>query len=102
MNIKKTANSLINFVIRRTAEIFGLLILVSGFFLFLALLSYSPEDPNFIFPDNREISNLLGFKGSFTADLFLQSIGFIAYLFYFNLITTGIKNVRIKKFFLNI
>ncbi len=100
MNIKKTANFLINFTVKRLAEIFGLLIFIMGFFLLLSLLTYSVEDPNFIFPDNREINNLLGFKGSFTADLFLQSVGLIAYLFSFTLIITGINIVRIKDFFL--
>ena len=33
--------------------------------LLFALITYSPEDPNFIFPDNTEIKNLLGFQGSF-------------------------------------
>ena len=51
MDIKKTANSLIIFTARRLAEIFGLFILFSGLLLFIALFTYSPEDPNFIFPD---------------------------------------------------
>jgi len=65
MDIKKTANLFINFTLKRLAEIFGLIIFSSGILLFLALLSYSPDDPNFIFPDNLEIRNILGFQGSF-------------------------------------
>ena len=49
MNIKKTANLVINFAIKRLAEIFGITIFIAGVFLFLSLISYSPEDPNFIF-----------------------------------------------------
>ena len=49
--------------------------------LLASLLTYSPEDPNFIFPDNTEIKNLLGFQGSFISDLLFQSIGLISYLF---------------------
>ena len=67
MNIKKTASLLLNFTIKRLAEIFGiviffsglaLLIALTGLMLFLALITYSPNDPNFIFPDNTIIENL--------------------------------------------
>ena len=75
MNIKKTADLLINFAIKRLAEILGLTIFIVGIMLLLALASYSPEDPNFIFPDSTKIKNLLGFNGSFISDLFFQSIG---------------------------
>ena len=37
MNIKKTANLLLNFTIQRLAEIFGILISLAGVMLFLAL-----------------------------------------------------------------
>ena len=85
MNIKKTANLLLNFIIKRLAEIFGVLIFVSGAMLLVALLTYSPEDPNFIFPDNTVIKNILGFQGSFISDLFFQSVGLISYLISFTL-----------------
>jgi len=68
--------------------------------LFLTLLSYSPDDPNFIFPDNAEIKNILGFKGSFISDFFLQSFGFGSYLISLTLVITGINIFRIKEFFL--
>ena len=100
MNIKKTANLLLNFAIKRLAEIFGLIILISGAILLVSLITYSPEDPNFIFPDNTEIKNLFGFKGSFVSDLFFQSVGPIAYLISFTLIISGINIVKIKEFFL--
>ena len=91
MNIKKTSNLLINFAIKRLAEIFGIVVFVSGSLLFLTLLTYSPDDPNFIFPDNTEIKNILGLQGSFISDLFLQSFGFISYLISLTLIITGIN-----------
>ena len=100
MNIKKTANLLINFTIKRLAEIFGLIIIFSGLSLLVALLSYSPEDPNFIFPNNTEIKNILGFKGSYISDLFFQAIGLAAYLVSLTLIVTGINIFRHKEFFL--
>ena len=100
MDIKKTANSLLNFALKRLAEIFGIFIFVIGSLLFLALITYSPEDPNFIFPDNKEIKNLLGFQGSFISDLFFQSVGLVSYLISLTFILTGINIFRFKEFFL--
>ena len=100
MNIKKTADLVINFTINRLAEILGIIIFISGVMLLVALVSYSPEDPNFIFPENTEIKNLLGFHGSFVSDLFFQSVGLIAYLLSFTLIITGINIFIKKEFFL--
>jgi len=100
MDIKKTANLLLNFAAKRLAELLGSLISVGGVLLLIALISYSPDDPNFIFPKNTEIKNLLGFNGSFVSDLFFQSVGLISYLISFTLILTGINIVRSKEFFL--
>ena len=100
MNIKKTANLLLNFAIKRLTEIFGIVVFIIGLLLLTALISYSPDDPNFIFPDNTKIKNLLGFYGSFTSDLFFQSVGLIAYLISFTYIITGINIFRVKEFFL--
>ena len=100
MDIKKTANLLLNFTIKRIAEIFGIFIFVIGCLLFIALITYSPEDPNFIFPVNKEIENLLGFRGSFISDLFFQSVGLVSYLISLTFILTGINIFRLKEFFL--
>ena len=100
MNIKKTASFLLNFAIKRLVEIFGILIFLIGLMLLISLFTYSPEDPNFIFPENTQIKNLLGFKGSFTSDLFFQSVGLISYLISFTFIFTGINIFRTKDFFL--
>ncbi|MDC0926460.1 DNA translocase FtsK [Candidatus Pelagibacter sp.] len=100
MNIRKTANLLLNFAIKRLAEIFGILISLAGGLLFLSLITYSPNDPNFIFPENTKIQNLIGFQGSFVSDLFFQSVGLIAYLIPFTLIITGINIFKSKDFFL--
>ena len=100
MNIKKTANLLLNFTIQRLAEIFGVIISLAGVMLMLALITYSPNDPNFIFPENTKIENLMGFQGSFTSDLFFQSVGLMAYLIPFTLLITGINILKTKDFFL--
>ena len=55
MNIKNTVSLLTNFLFKRLAEIFGIIIFGSGIFLLIALLTYAPEDPNFIFPENTKL-----------------------------------------------
>ena len=102
MDIKKTANLLLNFAIKRLAEIFGLFIFAAGALLLTALITYSPEDPNFIFPENTEIKNILGFQGSFVSDLLFQSVGLVSYLISFTFMLTGINIFRFKEFFLMI
>ena len=100
MNIKKTASLLLNFAIKRLAEIFGIVIFLSGLALLVSLVTFSPDDPNFIFPENTQIKNLLGFQGSFIADLFFQSIGLVSYLVSFTILITGVNIFTSKDFFL--
>ena len=80
MNIKKIADSVLLFTIKRLMEIVGFFISCFGILIFLALFSYSPDDPNFIFQENTKIQNWIGFQGSYSSDLFFQSIGLISYL----------------------
>ena len=74
--------------------------MIIGFLFLVSLISFSPDDPNFIFPQNTEIKNILGFHGSFTSDLFFQSFGLIALLIPFSIIFTGINIILKKKIFL--
>ena len=98
MKLKILANNVINFVVNRIIEIFGVAILIAGVLLLASLITFSPDDPNFIFPNNTEIKNILGFRGSFTADIFFQSFGLIALLIPFSLISSGINIIINKKF----
>jgi S-DNA-T family DNA segregation ATPase FtsK/SpoIIIE len=100
MKLKKLANNAIIFGINRIIEIFGITILLTGFLLLASLITFSPDDPNFIFPSNTEIKNILGFRGSFTADIFFQSFGAISLLIPFSLMVTGGNIILNKKFFL--
>ena len=100
MEFKKLANNTINFGINRIIEAAGIALVIIGLLLLVSLTSFSPDDPNFIFPDNTEIKNLLGFNGSYTADLFFQTFGLIALLIPFTLIFSGINIVLNKKIFL--
>ncbi|WP_415286393.1 DNA translocase FtsK 4TM domain-containing protein [Candidatus Pelagibacter sp. Uisw_104] len=100
MEFKKLANNTINFGINRIIETIGIALVVIGLLLLVSLTTFSPDDPNFIFPDNTEIKNLLGFNGSYTADFFFQTFGLIALLIPFTLIFSGINIVLNKKIFL--
>ena len=100
MKIKKITNTILLFIAKRLTEIFGVLIFFLGTLLLVSLISYSPEDPNFIFPENTDIKNILGFRGSYVSDLFFQSIGLISYLFSVTLIFTGLNITLSKDLFL--
>ena len=100
MDIKKLANLALIFTIKRLIEIVGIFILILGTLLLIALMTYSPTDPNFIFPKNTEIKNILGFQGSYISDLFIQSFGLIAYLIPITYIFTGINIFKKKEIFL--
>ncbi len=80
MKIKNFIDNTTKFMLKRMSELVGLILLGLSILLLISLISYSPEDPNFIFPENAEIKNLLGIKGSFTADILYQSIGLISLL----------------------
>ena len=96
MEIKKLAKNTLKFGINRLIEAVCMATVITGLLLLSALLSFWPNDPNFIFPDNKPILNILGFRGSFTADLFFQSFGRIALLIPFSFIFTGI-NIFLNK-----
>ncbi len=102
MDIKNIVNSLLVFTLNRLIEIIGIIICIIGITLFVSLFSYSPTDPNFIFPENTKIKNLLGFQGSYTSDLFFQSVGLISFLIPLSLIFTGINIFKKKEIFLMI
>ena len=90
MNFKSLINKCLEFLVNRLVELSAIVVISISLLLFISLLSYSPEDPNFIFPDNSEIKNLLGYRGSFVADFFYQSIGLISLLLCFTFFFTGI------------
>ena len=100
MDINNIANKVLNFIVKRVAELTGIFLVVLSILLLISLISYSPDDPNFIFPDNTEIRNILGFRGSFISDLFFQSIGLVAILVSITIFFTGINLFRTKRFLL--
>ena len=79
MNFKNNVEKVKDFTQKRLIEAIGILLLILSILIFVALISYSPTDPNFIYPKNQEINNILGINGSIGADFLLQSIGLISY-----------------------
>tara|TARA_Y100001970_G_scaffold275566_1_gene376985 strand:+ start:8741 stop:10828 length:2088 start_codon:yes stop_codon:yes gene_type:complete len=85
-----------DFLIRRLAECTGIVLILVSFLTFISLISYSPNDPNFINNGINEVKNILGFRGSVVSDFMFQSIGLLAYLIPFTLFFSG-TNIFIKK-----
>ena len=96
MEFKKIAKNSFDFLINRFIELLGFCISIIGFVLLISLISYSPEDPNFLFTGEKEIKNILGFRGSFVSDIFFQSIGLISILVSITIFITGINIFRTK------
>src|SRR5262245_25430891 len=69
---------------RRLNELIGLLVLTFGILLALSLVSFNPDDPSFNISKNPRLvakpANFVGVVGAYTADLFLQTWGYAAFL----------------------
>ena len=100
MNLRNFANKTVNFIADRLKELIGLTLSIISVLIAISLLSYSPEDPNFIYSENIEIKNVLGFQGSFASDLLFQSLGLISILLCLTIFFTGINVIRYKKILL--
>ena len=87
-----------SFIKSRLVEFLGILLVVTGIFILVSILSYSPSDPNFIYtPENTNIKNIGGFYGSVISDFLLQSIGLISLLVILNLFNWGFTLISSKK-----
>ena len=62
------------FLIKRITELFGLIIIFLSLLLLISILSYSPNDPNFLIKKTEKINNLLGYDGSVVSDFLFQSL----------------------------
>ena len=100
MNLRNFANKTVDFITDRLKELIGLTLSIISVLIAISLLSYSPEDPNFIYSENIEIKNVLGFQGSFASDLLFQSLGLISILLCLTIFFTGINIIRYKKILL--
>ena len=91
MELKITLSNIVNFAFNKVIQVFGVVIIVFGLIFLLSLISYSPNDPNFVFPNEKEINNLIGIKGSILSDFFFQSIGLVSVLIPLTFIFVGIN-----------
>ncbi|MGH9658147.1 MAG: DNA translocase FtsK 4TM domain-containing protein, partial [Bryobacteraceae bacterium] len=67
---------------RRLNEATGLVLLAAGVLLWLSLLSYQPQDPSWnTAATPLRPTNLVGYAGSYLADVLLQTFGLIAFAF---------------------
>jgi len=86
-----------SFLKNRLIEVFGLLLTLVSIFLLIAIISYSPADPNFIYnPENYNIKNWGGFYGSVISDFLLQSIGLVSFFLVLNFFYWGLKLITEK------
>ena len=100
MALKKILLNATNIVFNKFIQFLGIIIVIFGILFLLSLITYSPDDPNFIFSENKEIKNLLGFKGSIISDFFFQAVGLITFLIPLTIIITGINILFNKKIIL--
>ena len=91
-------NKILKFTYNRLAELVGIILIASSILLLTSLLSYSPEDPNFINSDNSEVKNYLGLRGSYISDIFFQSVGLVSLLIPFTIFFTGLKILLSKNY----
>ncbi len=97
MKIKNIIDKTGSFILKRLSELVGVSLLIFSILFLVSLFSYSPEDPNFIFPENAEIKNLMGSRGSYVSDIFYQSLGLISLLVPISLFFISLKVIVEKK-----
>ena len=96
MNLKIKNIDLKAFIFNRLIEIFAIGLFLLAILLSLAVVTYSPDDPNFIFSEGQKVKNLLGINGSIISDFFFQSVGLISYFIPITIIFSAI-NIFFKK-----
>ena len=90
-------NTVTNFLKKRTFELLGLMLILSGIMLSISFATYSPNDPSFVYGEsNIDIANYFGIYGSTISDFLLQSFGLISFLILITFISWGIR-LTIKK-----
>jgi len=96
MNLKIKNIDLKAFIFNRLIEIFAIGLFLLAILLSLAVMTYTPDDPNFIFSEGQKVKNLLGINGSIISDFFFQSVGLISYFIPITIIFSSI-NIFFKK-----
>ena len=92
-----------SFIKHRLIELIGISLISVGLYLLISLVTYSPNDPNFIYrPENTEVKNFGGFYGSVISDFLFQSIGLVSFLITINFLDLGYQTITSKKKSINI
>ena len=99
-------HNLTNFIKKRTFELLGLLLIISSIALTISFITYSPNDPSFVYgEENQLIKNFFGIYGSVISDFLLQSFGLITFLMLATFISWGLSLIikkELKKIILKI
>jgi DNA segregation ATPase FtsK/SpoIIIE, S-DNA-T family len=66
---------------KRLNEVIGFLLLSLGLVMLLSLVSYHTQDPSWDTAAESQPLNLIGYPGSYAADLLFQAFGATAFLF---------------------
>ena len=91
-------NSLTNFIKKRTFELLGLLLISISLMMLVAFITYSPNDPSFVYNEqNTIILNFFGIYGSIISDFLLQSFGILSFLILITLISWGVHLIKHKR-----
>ena len=91
-------NNLADFLKKRTFELVGLVLIFLSIALTISFITYSPNDPSFIYgEENHIIKNFFGIYGSIVSDFLLQSFGLIAFLLLATFISWGFKLILKKQ-----
>ena len=64
------------FCLRRAVDLGGVALMLVALAMTLCFVSYNHDDPSFNHATNAHAGNLLGITGSYTADLFITSLGY--------------------------
>jgi len=96
---------IITFIKLKLIELSGLMIIVSSFFYFVSLATYSANNINYVFPAEKNAHNKFVTFFYYLSDFFLQAFGILAFLIFVNLMIWGgylIIKKKIDNFFLKL
>ena len=86
-----------NFIIKRLAEISGLVFFGLAILIFGALISYSPLDPSLNNITDQDTLNIFGNVGASIADLLIQIFGSLSYVLLLFLLAWSYRLIIFKK-----
>ena len=91
-------SSVTNFIKKRTFELLGLLLISISLVMLVAFITYSPNDPSFVYNEqNTIILNFFGIYGSIVSDFLLQSFGILSFLILVTLVSWGVHLIMHKR-----